>query len=137
MKKIIFITILIVFALETQAQPNTGFSYSYDDNGNRTERVYHDPLIKMGTYESYETELNQHKIQIFPNPTDGDLKVNIEGLNEDTESMIQIYNINGNKLYEVEGIKKTELNLTEQPNGIYILRIIIVKKALPNIKYNS
>jgi hypothetical protein len=34
----------------------------------------------MGTYESYETELNQHKIQIFPNPTDGDLKVNIECL---------------------------------------------------------
>lgn len=127
-QKTIFIALLILMlsSLALSAQVQIGFEYTYDANGNRAQREFQSPLIKMGTYETYETKLDEYNIQIFPNPTDGGLEVSIENLDDDNVATVEFYNINGGKLFKTKGIKETtQLDLSKQPNGVYVLRIII------------
>lgn len=82
-----------------------------------------------------EISLNEDEIQIFPNPSNGAFLFNTEkGI-----SLVEIFNILGDKLCSFSNIQpqnSIEINLSNNPVGIYLLRItdsnkhVITKKIL-------
>ena len=66
--------------------------------------------------------LQQTKISIYPNPTQG--IISIENLNGSEDVIIQVQDITGMKLKEFTASDaKTELDMNSFANGIYIIHI--------------
>jgi len=65
---------------------------------------------------------NEEKIEIYPNPTDGDFYVNTEN----SQGYIKVYNVMGELLIN-KSIDKEQMriNISDQPTGIYLLKIYI------------
>lgn len=72
-------------------------SYAYDEAGNRVKReiVLQTRAAEESTNESYSEMLNDRDIRIYPNPTEGQLTVEITG---DGACRFDIYNISGQQV---------------------------------------
>ena len=103
--------------------------YSYDSSGNRTQAHKEITLRGEGDVDNTDSEprneiLSLHRITIYPNPTKGQLSVEITGEGSLEGASITIYSMNGSVVYsnnEPEG--ENNINLSESPNGIYLLII--------------
>ena len=126
-RSIIFSLLLLMTGTIAQAD---SISYSYDANGNRVT------LLNNGMNRSNPTDeterkpssesLGQHRITIYPNPTDGRISVEITGTGSLEESAITVYGIMGNMVYNDSEIDvENEIDLTTCPDGMYILIIKI------------
>ncbi len=126
-RSIIFSLLLLMTGTIAQAD---SISYSYDANGNRVT------LLNNGMNRSNPTDeterkpgsesLGQHRITIYPNPTDGRISVEITGSGSLEESAITVYGIMGNMVYNDSEIDvENEIDLTTCPDGMYILVIKI------------
>ena len=95
LKTLFFAALFILSAAAATAQQVT---YGYDNAGNRTSRtikltrsaVVTDSVIKPQTEMLGETE-----IRIYPNPTKGQLKVEIPAFSENTAGSILVYALQG------------------------------------------
>lgn len=56
---------------------------------------------------------------IYPNPTSG--KVFIDGLG--IESMISVFDVFGNEIFEIQNTMENSVDLSSQPKGIYFIKI--------------
>ena len=126
-RSIIFSLLLLMTGTIAQAD---SISYSYDANGNRVT------LLNNGMNRSNPTDeserkpgsesLGQHRVTIYPNPTDGRISVEITGTGSLEESAITVYGIMGNMVYNDSEIDvENEIDLTTCPDGMYILIIKI------------
>ena len=76
----------------------------------------------QGTYE--ETIRIENNIKIYPNPVD-DENLNIDlGINRESKSTIQIFDVAGNLIYSGQVNKSTDVDFSNFPKGLYILKII-------------
>ena len=67
-----------------------------------------------------EVELdNMPEITIYPNPSNGTFTIE----NATSIQTLEIYNVNGQKV-QVE-LFNNQLDLTDQPKGIYLLRVLL------------
>lgn len=65
-------------------------------------------------------------VKIYPNPTYGKLKIELESKLTDIASSIVIYNLEGKQVYKKENISNSNvINLSSQPKGTYILKIMV------------
>ena len=64
------------------------------------------------------TTANGNSISIYPNPSSGIIQLRAEG---EVPVNMELYNLLGESLFNIPW--KTELNLKELPNGIYMLRL--------------
>ncbi|MDR0863721.1 MAG: T9SS type A sorting domain-containing protein [Candidatus Symbiothrix sp.] len=104
-------------------------TFGYDTAGNRINRVIEVQLRSGETDEEppkeYAEALAEMVIKIYPNPTEGLLHVSIENMPEGVTAQIALYQLNGNLIITQKGIQNfTELNISNQPAGVYLLRII-------------
>jgi hypothetical protein len=136
-----FAVILLLFPRNSCAQT---IMYYYDAAGNRTEKV-----IDMGKGKSpitaekskktsIETEIEEpveeraisdetfpdQKIRIYPNPTKGLIRLEIPD-NDETETIqIIVQDLNGRMLINrLNEALVTEIDLSLQPDGIYLLKL--------------
>ena len=72
------------------------------------------------TITDYYETLKFEDIQIYPNPSKGEISI-FTGL--DKEYSIAIYNISGNKVYELDNFKDGKLDVSHLDNGMYFIRI--------------
>ena len=73
-------------------------------------------------------------VMIFPNPVEDILNIDIQNENL-TESVVQIMNITGQKVYEgILSGRHTTINLNSLSNGIYILRLQTKENKILNYK---
>ncbi len=87
---------------------------------------YYIAKLGNGNTTGIQDELtNVHALQIFPNPTSGQL--NISGL--DNDAAIRIFDITGNKIYESKSRGHQTLDVKNFPPGIYLLEINSGKSA--------
>lgn len=104
-------------------------TYSYDAMGNRVAReiVLSRRAPSKADSTTYLTEtIGKRTIRIFPNPTKGKVKVEIAGTIEPDACKFMLYSASGQLISSVRAQSSTSfLDLTSQPNGIYLLHILI------------
>lgn len=108
--------------------------FAYDALGNRVKReivLQNTDVVKrnMSSEEKkednfYSDMLSEKQIRIWPNPTEGHLKVEIQGLAPEEKACLRITSMSG----AVVNVKETtspvsELDLSHCINGIYLLHI--------------
>jgi len=109
-------------------------SYGYDAAGNRISRTIVIQLRSATAPEEeeqpvvYSEMLSDIEVRIYPNPTDGLLKVEIRNLPEDQTADILLYNLSGNLISSQRGITDfTDINISSQPSGTYLMKILAGK----------
>lgn len=103
--------------------------YTYDASGNRTssrEIVFRGQGSEDNDSTPRRDNLSLRHITIYPNPTDGELKVEITGGESFEGSSITIYGASGTVVYYNDEIGTlNNIDLTQYPKGIYLMIIRI------------
>ena len=133
MKSIPLITILLLLTARLQAQK---VCITYDKAGNRTNRT-----ICLKSEEATSDSVSIAKIPItenmgemlitlYPNPTKGQLKIQITNKTCETEGVLELYDLSGRlvKVQKTVG-ESTMLDISRYPLGIYLMRIRICDKV--------
>lgn len=130
MKHPYFFICLSVF-LFTVETPGQKITYTYDNSGNRIKREI--VLSPQRTSASNEdtTErlpvsdmLADKDIKIYPNPTQGMLKVEITNYESSDSGSIHVYSMNGQTVTHSEiSFYLTDIDISNSPNGIYLMQI--------------
>jgi YD repeat-containing protein len=76
-----------IFTVGISAQPN-GYVFTYDGSGNRLSRTFTQIILKSADTTMTETTVGNFNIKIYPNPTKGQLTLNISNLGKDDEVVI-------------------------------------------------
>lgn len=117
--------------------------FTYDNYGNRVSRdiIYlknsNSPDVNLdGQYENeIRGELSGITFIITPNPNGGQFIVELENYTTDIadQETIQLYlhNLAGDQIFHLNEIRqKNQVDIHDQPNGIYILSIVIGEKRI-------
>ncbi|MDH6307248.1 hypothetical protein M2451_000397 [Dysgonomonas sp. PFB1-18] len=126
MKKIIFIAILSMSVLLIRAQSK--ISFNYDSSGNRTERVIALTKSAVTTQELITENVNeQYELKIYPNPTKGQIKLEISNSDKIKSCTITINAMSNGKLVlrKKATLPVTDIDISNQLNGFYIMVIEI------------
>lgn len=106
--------------------------FTYDNAGNRTGRAIvlaSAPKSRGYANDSVKTEIYtdtfaEYQFLVYPNPTQGELKIELRGFPEGANYHLLIANASGKVVINhTTQDNPTVANLTECPAGIYILRI--------------
>ena len=103
-------------------------SYSYDLAGNRVKReiVMSSLAPKNSLVTGFTEVLAKKNIRIYPNPTKGHLRVEVVGYDSTDKCLLQVFNATGALIINRKAtLPFTEINITNQPNGIYLLLITL------------
>lgn len=112
--------------------------YSYDGSGNRVKREIVMPVAKAmakqqrfaSDDQSFSDMVRDHSFKIYPNPTEGALRVCISGLKETDKCTLEVYTPQGIQILTEE--VKTDnigIDISNQPHGVYLLQITINEKS--------
>ena len=116
---ILIFTLLIPLTITSQT-----ITYSYDACGNRINREIILSRSIDTSEKTFEEKLSENTIIIYPNPTEGLLKIEIKGWEQSENQSISVYNSNGGLINNtIITSSITEIDLSECANGIYILTI--------------
>jgi hypothetical protein len=128
--KNLFVFFVVANLCSIQTIKSQSFVIDYDANGNRFSR--HIPLKSTAAltpdsikqFEVFQEDVGQQKLSIYPNPTRGELKIEITGIDVLKPSSIIIYNETGKMLYQKRQITGSDIiNMSDYPNGLYILKV--------------
>ncbi len=107
-------------------------SYGYDAAGNRISRTITMPALRSAPAPQpeepaavYSEMLSDIEVRIYPNPTDGLLKVEMRNLPEGQTAGIWIYSISGKQISaqrEITGF--AEMDISSHPPGTYLMKIV-------------
>ncbi|WP_461634291.1 T9SS type A sorting domain-containing protein [Labilibaculum euxinus] len=138
--KNIIITIFIILSCVIYGMSQNNINFAYDAAGNRVSRTINLSSTKSGINggdteklsfeksEDFFTEiLAEKEIKIYPNPTRGQLRVDILGYEDlDNNSSIQVFTTGGVLLYKSNTPSQTNnINLSDKPAGLYLMVITI------------
>lgn len=117
----------------------TGFSqtvrYSYDAAGNRVLREI--VLSRQKSVESenksespLEDKLSDKTVKIYPNPTKGELKIEIVNWDDECSGNVYVYSTNGVLIKEYKLLDNMQIvDISAEPVGLYILKIDLNKNT--------
>ena len=122
---------LLLVAISLSVSGQNIVSYAYDNAGHRLSRkivlLTSNPThVKKDTIASapVEEQLGDRKLTVYPNPTKGELKVDITGGNNKDEIRIQLFSAQGIQLQSRKAaIGTTPIDMTLYPPGWYILQV--------------
>jgi len=122
---------LLLVAISMSVSGQNMVSYAYDNAGNRISRkivlLASNPThVKKDTIASapVEEQLGDRKLTVYPNPTKGELKVDITGGNNKDEIQIQLFSGKGVQLQSRKAaVGTTPIDMVIYPPGWYILRV--------------
>lgn len=121
-----FVSVLFCCTVTAQS-----IEYGYDACGNRISRqiVIQKTNKNLFIAEQQDTfseeQLGSVQLRIYPNPTHGHLKVEIQSPDESYGS-IEVYDTQGRRIaYLPHAEYENDIDLSPQPNGIYLMRLSI------------
>lgn len=99
---------------------------------------YNAPIVTNTTLNEYTQSASIKEIKtnasisVYPNPGTGKFKIQIDNGQLSMDNyQLSIYNILGEKIYQSEiQNQKSEIDISQQPNGIYIVRVNGSKQSL-------
>ena len=140
---ILALTLLLSISTKSQVQ----YLFGYDAAGNRISRmgiilnkatqnvdttgnVLSDScLYNNEAKQQYQANIEDYVITVYPNPTTGELKIDISNFEEGTKGSIFITDIQGKYIYKTDVIyDKNIINLNYVASGQYLMRIVINNK---------
>ncbi len=130
-KSLLFATALLV-TVSCFSQTKV-YRYTYDNSGNRETRKYiqlksaeiASTSSETQTLQEFEDLVSGQEIKIYPNPTQGMLNVEIPDLTE-TGARLVVFNSQGQLIKDIKvNSNLSDVNLSNHPSGMYILKIII------------
>lgn len=135
MKQIFLCFSFMLFPAFTFAQSKIG--YAYDMAGNRIKREIvisaSRAMAKKQSFESqdfYSERLREHSVKIYPNPTQGNLRVSISGIGNSDKCHLGVYSIQGTQILAFDvNSDNANVDISNQPNGVYLLQITINGKS--------
>ena len=108
----------------------------YDSAGNRltSEKVI---IFTRGSVNGsvpeekmYQDSLASTRITIYPNPTEGDLRIDIAGVTDFESSGLILYDMAGKVVCNITELSESnELDITSYANGMYIMVIKIKEES--------
>ena len=121
--------LLISFIISILSSPAQTIEYGYDACGNRILRqiVLEKTNKNLSAEENIfsEEQLGAVQVRIYPNPTHGHLKVVLQGVDE-LQGAIEVYDTQGKRIAYLPKVEQeNDIDLSPQPNGIYLLRLTI------------
>jgi len=131
-----FILVILSFFIVSNSW-GAEIKFEYDAAGNRINRTIN--MLKSASVttgkdteeeplpqeEIYSDHLNQVNILIYPNPTKGLLRVEINGNVENKPISLQVYDMNGKVLLQESNVvSSTTIDLSNHAPGIYILSLV-------------
>lgn len=127
-KALLLIVMMTAFATSSLAQQTVEFNY--DANGNRILRQ-----IEVGGGKNEKGEIKNiqpatdnfetFSITLYPNPTEGQFSISIDGSSSTTELRATLTTTTGEIISDKVCCNPTEdFDLTAQPAGIYLLQLI-------------
>lgn len=135
MKKLSLALLFAVLLFPLSAQAQNTIAFAYDAAGNRIQRYIEIPAERSVSQPEEnippvtDTALG-NTITIYPNPTKGLLKVDIENFKEEQQGSIVIYDMKGQAIVSHKKVfAANELDITNTSAGNYILRITLDKKT--------
>lgn len=103
--------------------------YAYDQTGNRISRTIEVPnrMSAPGTASLFATEsLSGKTLRIYPNPTEGALRVEIAGWEDSDSCAISIYDMGGAEIWASDASEAiTDIDITSSPEGMYVMLITL------------
>ena len=145
MKTLIILMIIICQSISTKSQVQ--YLFGYDAAGNRISRmgiilnkatqnvdttgnVLSDScLYNNEAKQQYQANIEDYVITVYPNPTTGELKIDISNFEEGTKGSIFITDIQGKYIYKTDVIyDKNIINLNYVASGQYLMRIVLNNK---------
>lgn len=129
------LALLLLSVVPTMAQTFKA-TYTYDANGNRiSATVIYISTTPQGTSPEFKEDLTINEkssisITIAPNPTQGNLRVDITSTNQleinSQNSFIKVWDMQGKLLVDKNSIGlSNSIDLSNYSNGVYILKISI------------
>ncbi|MBP1644663.1 MAG: hypothetical protein H6Q16_238 [Bacteroidetes bacterium] len=129
-KKLILTVVSLFFSCILYSQTN--FSFDYDANGNRIKREVIVIPSKMAYSQMPNDSIVDDKatiniierddIKIYPNPTKGDLNIELNTTSDIQKIQINIISIKGQLLYNTDVVQRAyNLDLSSFAQGAYIL----------------
>lgn len=128
--------LLLFISLSSLSVSAEQISYAYDNAGNRIKReivIDTQAIDEPGTraFEKpdkddvfYSEIISEKEIRIYPNPTNGDLSVEITGYEDSDICSFLIFDMSGGMILSTKADSPvTRLDITGKPNGMYILNI--------------
>lgn len=133
MKNLTKITLAIAITICCVATKAQTIQYDYDDAGNRTSRTIYFPRKANPNptqdQQTFSDALGESKIAIYPNPTKGEMTVEMQNRPESADAQIALYDLTGKTVYQSNvAAQTTRVNITELPGGTYIMKILIGDK---------
>ncbi len=153
--KISYFVILVLIFTQVNSLFGQDIEYRYDDAGNRVQRKVivlksaniinnQDSTGSIGTNNNvsknnadanqkdfFTDRLEENNIKIYPNPTKGQIKVVLANIDNCDNSSIELYSLSGKIIYKKNKISITNnIDLSDKPQGAYILRLMINNKKL-------
>lgn len=126
MKILFTIFLFSVFLFTVKAQK---IAYAYDAAGNRVNReiILNRAINADDVTEEYFTDLvDKRQITIYPNPTHGNIKIEFNGIDSIENCTISVFSTESKLLLVKEiSLPITELDISNQPNGVYIMIVEI------------
>ncbi len=104
--------------------------YGYDAAGNRISRTIElssrsAPAPEEEEPTVYSEILSEIELKIYPNPTDGLLKVEIYNLPVEQAAEIRLYSLSGALVTTLGGITDSvTIDISNQPAGTYVMKIV-------------
>jgi hypothetical protein len=111
-------------------------TYGYDAAGNRISRsiVMQNSSLRTAVAGEEEEEstvyseiLSEIQVKIYPNPTTGLIRIEIQNLSAEETADIALYQLSGKLITSKRTSGSTELDITGQPVGTYLLKIVAGK----------
>jgi hypothetical protein len=124
MKNLFLILACLLFYVTGNSQK---LEYRYDKAGNRTQCIV--IPLKSGSIsqeaieEPIKHDLGPRKIAVFPNPTKGDLRIEIVNGEDDEDYKFHLFDIAGKLIFEAiqHGNGTQQIDLSSHAHGTYIL----------------
>jgi endonuclease I/chitodextrinase len=108
---------------------------SITGNSTASNRVKFDDLSWTCATSLGVDELEENSFEIYPNPSNGNVKINFENSNE--KYSVQVFSILGQKVFEKEYINSSSAAVNNLQKGIYLVKITndtksVTKKLIVN-----
>jgi hypothetical protein len=137
MKNPILLSILFLASFFVISQ-ETEISYTYDAAGNRiAQQVIYLKSAEINPQDSagmkqektFTGDLAGCKVSIFPNPTKGQLRVELTGMNQEEAFNAEVFRQDGSLLLRREKQNSSAvIDLSSAGKGIYILQLTLREK---------